>query len=84
MNGRALLMTLVVPEPMRSPKVCTLLVKTGANFGSVDMEETVDLGSVTRRASITRATTDAMAADRVGFLSRYPRTVCEVINTADK
>ncbi len=68
--GRALLMTLVVPELMRNPNACTLLFKIAAKFGSGDKEETVDLGSVIRRASITRATMDTIADDKVGFLRR--------------
>jgi hypothetical protein len=74
MNGRTLLKMLVVPEPMRSPKACTLLVKDGPKLGSVDKEETVSLGGVTRRPTMTQATVDVIVDDMVGFLRRCPRT----------
>jgi hypothetical protein len=60
------------------------LVKDRPKLGSADKENTGNLGSVTRRPTMTRAIVDVIADDMVGFLRRCPRTSSESINMCER
>jgi len=73
-KGNALLIPLVVPEPIRRPSSSTLFIKSTIKLGSGESEEGDIPGSAMSVAIITLAITDFTAEERPGILRRRCRT----------